>query len=68
VFFVTCSSSGSTGGVSYRFDFGDGTPASSGTSRTRTHTYLLPGDYVVTLTVSNSRGETDSESTIVRIL
>jgi PKD repeat protein len=41
---------------SYSWNWGDGTPASSGADPT--HTYLAPGEYTVTLTVTDSYGLT----------
>jgi len=41
--------------VSYSWDFGDGT---SGSGVTTTHTYGVPGSYVVTLTVTDNIGQT----------
>ena len=31
------------------------------------HTYAVPGDYVITLTVANSVGQTDTQSTVVGV-
>jgi PKD repeat protein len=43
---------------SYRFDFGDGTPAVTTTAPTATaqHTYAAPGTYTVTLIVTDAAG------------
>jgi PKD repeat protein len=50
--------SGSEGDATTRFwDFGDG---SSSISRNPVHTYAQPGEYPVTLTVTNSRGSATS--------
>ncbi|HEX8107888.1 MAG TPA: S8 family serine peptidase, partial [Kofleriaceae bacterium] len=45
--------------VSRSWDFGDGA-TSTGPSTTVRHTYAAPGDYVVTLTVTDASGLTDS--------
>lgn len=43
--------------VSWRWDFGDGTPVETLTSKNPfNHTYNTPGDYLVKLTVTNSNG------------
>lgn len=57
----------STGGgtVTYSWDFGDGSPAS--TAANPTHTYANNGTYTVTLTVTNECG-TDTFTTTVTIL
>ena len=44
--------------VSYSWDFGDGSPAGSGA--TPTHTYTSVGSFVVTLTVTDNGGLTNS--------
>ncbi|MEX0766891.1 MAG: PKD domain-containing protein, partial [Microthrixaceae bacterium] len=62
----TFSSAGSgddAGIVSYSWDFGDGSPAGSGASPS--HTYTTVGSFVVTLTVTDNGGLTDSDSIIV---
>lgn len=43
--------------VSYRFDFGDGTPVVIGTQAIVTHVYTVPGTYQPTLTVTDDEGE-----------
>lgn len=42
--------------VSYRWNFGDGTPVVSTPISVINHTYATPGNYTVTLTVTNSAG------------
>jgi PKD repeat protein len=42
------------GGLSFEWDFGDGSPASSVTNPS--HTFRFTGTFTVTLTVSNSLG------------
>jgi hypothetical protein len=50
---------GAPGVTMYTFEFGDGDgPATSGTRLTATHTYKTAGNYIVTLTVTNSAGKT----------
>jgi PKD repeat protein len=53
--------------VTYTFDFGDGTSPVGGSSPTRSHVYLLPGSYSVTVTVTDSLGRADSDSTVVAV-
>jgi PKD repeat protein len=53
---ASSASDGAT--LSYRWDWGDGSPASSG--MTAGHTYAADGDYIVTLTVTDSLGAADS--------
>ncbi|MFM9919167.1 PKD domain-containing protein [Lacisediminihabitans sp. H27-G8] len=43
--------------VGYAWDFGD---SNTGTGATATHTYTLPGTYVVSLTVTDNRGATNT--------
>jgi len=50
---------GRSGGVSYRWDFGDGT---SSTAERVTHRYAAAGTYDVTLTVTYADGEEESET------
>ena len=65
-FFNASQSTASTGRsiVSYRWDFGDGT---SSTGVSRSHTYLLPGTYVVLLIVTDDVGQTASASASVTV-
>jgi PKD repeat protein len=46
--------------VSYRWDFGDGTPAGSGVQES--HTYTAIGTYTVTLEVTDDAGRTATAS------
>ena len=57
VSFDASTASDSDGTIaSYLWDFGDGTPDASGVMVS--HTYTSPGDYTVTLTVTDDRGDT----------
>ncbi|MDR1796741.1 MAG: leucine-rich repeat protein [Clostridiales Family XIII bacterium] len=47
--------------TAYSFDFGDGTPVVSGASAVVEHTYAEPGDYTLTLTVTDSKGQSDAK-------
>lgn len=49
----------------YRWDWGDGTPKSTGA--TATHTYAAAGDYTITLTVTDDRGGTGVKSAQVTV-
>lgn len=49
--------------LSYRWDFGDGTPAS--TERSPSHTYAAIGDYSARVTVDDGRGRSDSATVAV---
>jgi chitodextrinase len=50
--------------VSYVWDFGDGT---QGTGKTPTHVYQAPGQYTVTLTVTDDTGLTSTMTRIVTV-
>lgn len=50
--------------VSYAWDFGD---SGSSTAQNPQHTYAAPGDYDVTLTVTNNLGLTDSHTDTVSV-
>jgi PKD repeat protein len=50
--------------VSYAWDFGDGT---TGDGKTANHTYLLADTYIVSLTVTDGEGETNTNSAIATI-
>ena len=56
---------GSSGGVAYEWDFGDGSPTS--TTPEPTHTYAAAGAYDVTLTVTYADGEELSETIEVNV-
>ncbi len=59
----TNTSTGSTP-LSYSWDFGDGSPASTDVSPV--HTYLTAGDYTVTLTARNDWGDATTATSTVR--
>lgn len=50
--------------ASYEWDFGDGNTA---TSQTPNHTYVDPGEYEVTLTVTDNAGNTDTDNISVTV-
>jgi hypothetical protein len=50
------SSSSTSDGITYSWDFGDGTPAAPASYGYSGHTYQNPGTYTVTLTVANKWG------------
>lgn len=52
--------------ISYKWDFGDGTPVGSGVSVN--HTYGAAGSYVVTLTVMDDGGSIDTDSVTVDVI
>ena len=55
---------GTTGAVSYKWDFGDG---ATSTEESPSHTYPGKGKYVPTLTVTTTSGKTGEGSTVIRI-
>ncbi len=56
---------GASGGVSYEWDFGDGTPTSQAASPQ--HVYAEPGVYTAKLTVTYADGEKASKTTSVSV-
>lgn len=50
--------------VSYYWNFGDGT---NGSGITPSHVYDNPGEYIVTLTVTDNNGKTSSQTMIVEV-
>src|SRR5207249_4413559 len=56
------ASSDNTGIISYAWDFKDGT---TGMGTTVTHLYTDPGTYIVTLTVKDAAGNSDTASTTI---
>ena len=59
-------SSAGSGGVSYKWDFGDGTPTSD--EPKPTHTYAEAKQYTAKLTVTYADGGTDSKTVTVDVL
>ncbi|NOZ80531.1 MAG: PKD domain-containing protein, partial [DPANN group archaeon] len=54
----TCTGTGGDAPLSYGWTFGDGT---SSDSQNPVHTYLSPGQYVATCTVTDNDGDTDTD-------
>ena len=53
--------------VQYRWNFGDGSAEVTSSSRTTQHTFTTEGDFVVTLTVTDSEGQTHTVSQTVTV-
>jgi PKD repeat protein len=53
--------------VSYTFDFGDGSPVTTQSSPTVSHTYTQNGQYAATLKVTDSHGKVSSNTGLVDI-
>lgn len=64
VSFDASGSSDDVGVVSYQWEFGDGSTA---TGPTPAHTYGDPGQYTVTLTVTDDAGNSDTDATTVDV-
>jgi PKD repeat protein len=69
---VTADASGSTdnGGnqiTTYEFDFGDGTTVGPQADDTATHTYASQGNYTVTVTVTDSAGQSSTATDDVAV-
>lgn len=62
---LTFTNTSSGSGLNYSWDFGDGSPASGAFNPT--HTYTLPGNYTVSLTVTDFQG-CDSTITLVNYI
>ena len=54
--------------ASYTFDFGDGSPAVTQSTPTISHTYNAAGNYAATLSVTDSRGATSTNTAEVTIM
>jgi hypothetical protein len=63
---VTCDGSASQEATTYSFDWGDGSPPTTGSDASASHVYVSPGNHTVILTVSNASGS-DSASTKIKI-
>jgi len=63
-FVVSCTGASSPNATSWTWTFQQG-PVLSGPAVS--HTYTVAGDYLVTLTVANSAGQTDTQSTVVGV-
>jgi len=59
------NSTDNVGIAKYEWNFGDGT---NGTGLTTSHIYTDPGKYTVTLTVTDARGNYDTDSIIITVL
>ena len=62
---TTTFQSTSTGtNLTYRWNFGDGSPTAEGQTTTVTHTYAYTGTYTAALTITNSAGSSTASKTI----
>ena len=50
--------------ASYSWDFGDG---ATGSGKTASHEYAKPGDYTVTLTVADDKGQTHAQPLVITV-
>jgi len=66
--FNASSSTSSSPIVNYAWDFGDGSPGTSGSSPTQTHTYTAAATVTVTLTILDSVGRTATKQQLVTIV
>jgi hypothetical protein len=64
---VTCDGTSSARALTYSFDFGDGATTGPGASPLALHAYADPGTYTVKLTVADSLGHTDSDTTTITV-
>ncbi|MDO8679115.1 MAG: PKD domain-containing protein [Acidobacteriota bacterium] len=53
--------------VSYKFNYGDGSPEEVSTSPTQTHVYAAVGDYVATVVVTDALGRTATKQASVKV-
>lgn len=63
---VQFSAAGTSRGMDWSWNFGDGSAAADGTPVT--HTFATAGEYTVTLTVKGSAGRMESETVSVKVL
>jgi len=64
---VTAVPFGASTITGYRFNWGDGTGEDSGQSPTQSHVYTAVGNYVITVTVTDSLGRTRVSTTAVTV-
>lgn len=62
---VTLDAGGSQGAINYMWSFGDGTPAIWTQESHTTHTYETAGQYAATVTVTDYKKNTDTNSLII---
>ena len=62
---LTLDGSGSTGGVTWAWDFGDGDAAAPSSSPTATHTWTEPGHHVAVLSVTDPEGRSRTDAVVV---